>query len=238
LEAALERIVRRPVGVTVAGRTDAGVHASGQVAQIDLRADELGSLDRLVRRLNAVLGPQIRLLDATVVGDGFDARFSALWRQYRYRIADQLFSQDPLQRHRTWWTAPLDHLPMQQAAEALLGEHDFASYCIPKPGGSTVRTLLGLDVQRPGAGLVTVVARADAFGHHMVRFLVGALVAVGRGQRPAQWPAQVLAERRRDPRVQLAPAHGLTLQSVAYPLTDAAQAAQALASRVLRTPSS
>ncbi|MDR3107600.1 MAG: tRNA pseudouridine synthase A, partial [Bifidobacteriaceae bacterium] len=181
VESALARIVRRPVALTVAGRTDTGVHARGQVAHLDLSEAELTRLagrsgtaptvDALARRLNAVLPGDVRVLVASAVGDGFDARFSALWRRYRYRIADQTSLQDPLERGFTWWTRPLEEAAMAAAAGPLLGEHDFAPYCVPREGASSVRTLLALDVERVGPGRIDLWAQADAFCHHMVRFL-------------------------------------------------------------------
>ncbi|MDR2567332.1 MAG: tRNA pseudouridine(38-40) synthase TruA [Bifidobacteriaceae bacterium] len=244
LEAALERLIRRPVGVTVAGRTDAGVHARGQVAHVDLeeadlarlmgRSDASATVDPLVRRLNAIMAEDMRVLGAESVGDGFDARFSALWRRYRYRIADRGEYQDPLERGLTWWTRPLDAAAMAAAAAPLLGEHDFAAFCVPREGASTIRTLLELDVRRVNQGRIDVWVKADAFCHHMVRFMVGALAAVGSGRQAAAWPGEVLAGGRRPPQVQLAPAHGLTLEQVAYPDGDAAQSAQSLQARTNR----
>lgn len=242
LEAALERLIRRPVPVTVAGRTDAGVHARGQVVHVDLAQGELARLAGraevsaapLVRRLNAVLPNDVRVTGGEPVGDGFDARFAALWRRYRYRIADQPAAQDPIERGFTWWTRPLEAEAMARAAAPLLGEHDFAAFCVPRAGASTVRTLLELGVRRSGPGRVEFTVKADAFCHHMVRFLVGALAAVGAGRQGADWPERVLAGGERPPQVQLAPAHGLILEEVAYPVGDAAQAAQAARARVYR----
>ncbi|MDR2377861.1 MAG: tRNA pseudouridine(38-40) synthase TruA, partial [Bifidobacteriaceae bacterium] len=252
LERALERLIRRPVAVTVAGRTDAGVHARGQVAHLDLAESELSRLAGrsdppaspdppagaapLARRLNAVLADDVRVLGAALVGDGFDARFSALWRRYRYRVADRDAERDPLERGRTWWTRPLDSASMAAAAPPLLGEHDFAPFCVPRPGASTIRSLFELDVRRINPGRIDISVKADAFCHHMVRFIVGALAGVGAGRHGPDWPGQVLAGGRRPPEVQLAPAHGLTLEEVAYPSDDAAQAARAARARAHRQP--
>ncbi|HMA45609.1 MAG TPA: tRNA pseudouridine synthase A, partial [Frankiaceae bacterium] len=127
----------------------------------------------------------------------------------------------PLRRHDTVaWPRPLATAPMRQATAALLGEHDFAAYCRRRPGASTVRALLRLDVARDGDGVVTFDVEADAFCHSMVRALVGALLAVGEGRRPPSWPAQVLAGGVRDPAVTVVPAHGLTLVTVRYPPDD------------------
>ncbi|MDR1189679.1 MAG: tRNA pseudouridine(38-40) synthase TruA [Bifidobacteriaceae bacterium] len=244
LEAALERLIRRPVAVTVAGRTDTGVNARGQVVHLDLadaeiarlagRGDPTALTTPLVRRLNAVLAPDLRVLAGSAVDHGFDARFSALWRRYRYRIADRTDRQDPLERGVTWWTRPLDAAAMGAATAPLLGEHDFAPYCVPREGASTVRTLLELDVQRIDPGRIDVWVKADAFCHHMVRFLVGALATVGAGRYDTDWPAQVLASGVRPPQVQLAPAHGLTLEEVAYPPDGPAQRDQARRARTHR----
>jgi tRNA pseudouridine38-40 synthase len=234
---ALAKIIRRPVGLTVAGRTDAGVHARGQVAHLDLTEAELGrltGLEALARRLNAVLPDDVRVWAASAPGAEFDARFSALWREYRYRIADQRAACDPLERAFTWWTAPLDAAAIAQAGRALVGEHDFTAFCVPRPGASNVREVLKLRVERVGPGRLEIWARADAFCHRMVRFTVGALVAVGRGRRPVRWVGEVLAARRRDSAVEAAPARGLTLERVAYPTNPADLAVRAAQTRSRR----
>ncbi|MDR2114162.1 MAG: tRNA pseudouridine(38-40) synthase TruA [Bifidobacteriaceae bacterium] len=232
LEAALSRVVRRPVPVTVAGRTDAGVHARGQVAHLELEEPELEAVT--VRRLNAVLPEDLRVLAVAAAEPGFDARFGALWRRYCYRIADHPAVQDPLERRYTWWTPPLEIEPMAASAVTLLGEHDFRAYCIPRPGASTVRTLQELEVKRVSPGRVEIWVQADAFCHRMVRFLVGALTMVGRGRRPQAWPGQILAAGERESAVQVAPARGLTLEQVAYPKGSAALQIQAQNARVYR----
>ena len=249
LEAALGTVLRaEPPRLTVAGRTDAGVHARGQVAHVDVEdaawAQVRGRLDdpgtALVRRLAGVLPPDVVVHRAAPAPVGFDARFSALRRRYVYRLTDDPTAVDPLHRsfvlrHRL----PLDTAAMAEAAAALLGRHDFAAFCKPRPGATTIRTLLELAVQRPLAGpdqgLVTLEVRADAFCHSMVRALVGALLAVGEGRRPTGWPAELLLDGRRDPAAHVAPAHGLTLESVDYP-PDAGLAARAEATRARRPP--
>ncbi len=201
-----------PPQLTVAGRTDAGVHARGQVAHVDV--DELVE----ARRLNGVLPPDIRVRSVAVAADGFDARFSALSRRYSYRVTDGFV--DPLRRHDTVvHNKALDLHVMNEASALLLGEHDFAAYCKPREGASTVRRLLRLDWQRDGDVAVATV-EANAFCHNMVRALVGALLAVGEGRRPVAWPAEVLAAKVRDSAVAVAPAHGLTLEEVRYPPDD------------------
>ena len=176
---------------------------------------------------------------AEVVSPDFDARFSALWRHYRYRISDSVLTRDPLRRamvlhHRR----PLDAEVMHAAAQSLLGEQDFYSFCKPRPFATTVRTLQSLDVSRQGAdspdgGLVTVDVVADAFCHNMVRSLVGALLEVGDGRKPLTWPAQILEQRARGLGVTVAPAHGLMMEAVAYPAESdlAARAARTRARR-------
>lgn len=264
LEAALARVTREPVRVTVAGRTDAGVHARGQVAHLDLSEAALAALpgrsDReagpaLVTRLAGVLPPDVVVRSARIVSGDFDARFGALWRRYRFRISDSPAVHDPTRRDVLRLRRPLEVVAMARAAEPLTGEHDFLSFCRPREGASTVRTLMDLDVDRPGpdradAGLVVVTVRADAFCHHMVRSLVGALIAVGEGRRGPDWPSRVLAARTRTSPgpdgIGAAPmcrASGLSLDRVEYP-SEERLALQAAAARTVRgmrhtsTPSS
>ena len=206
-----------PVSLTVAGRTDAGVHASGQVVHADLPADTDPAT--LGRRLGGVLPPDMTVRSVTVAAPGFDARFSALGRRYRYRISDR--PVDPLRRRDTLsWQRPLDHDAMTAAGAGLLGEHDFAAYCRPREGATTIRTLRRLDAERDPDGVVVVAAEADAFCHNQVRAMVGALLTVGDGRRPVEWPRQVLEAGVRDSAVNVAPAHGLTLHAVDYPPDD------------------
>ena len=234
LEAALERVLRVPVGLTVAGRTDAGVHARGQVAHADLPVAAL-ELD-LVRRLARMLPADVRVRAVEVAPAGFDARFSALWRRYAYRVADDPAAADPLRRYDTLtWPRPLDAAAMQAAADRLLGERDFAAFCRRREGATTIRTLQELSWARDAAGVLTATVRADAFCHSMVRSLVGALLAGGGGRRPAGWPAAQLVRAERSGEVTVAPAHGLTLVEVGYP-PDAELAARAEATRRRREP--
>lgn len=216
-----------PPLVTVAGRTDAGVHARGQVAHVDVpTAAWLGLLGRsertpgraLVDRLAAVAPAELAVRRAGLAPDGFDARFSALWRRYAYRVADDPALRDPLRRFDVLWhRRPLDLAAMAAAGERLTGEHDFAAFCRPRPGATTIRTLLELRWEREPDGVAVAHARADAFCHSMVRALVGACLAVGEGRRAVDWPAEVLAAGARDSAVTVAPAHGLTLEEVRYP---------------------
>ena len=246
LEKALAQVLRLDaVSVTCAGRTDTGVHARGQVVHLDLDPDVFAAsagrgsstpAEALVRRLNGVLDDDVRVRAAAEAPDGFDARFSALWRRYAYRIADDARLVDPLVRHAVLsWSRPLDLDAMNEAAAALTGEHDFAAFCRRREGATTVRTLLELSWARDDAGLAVATVRADAFCHNMVRSLVGCLLPVGEGRQPVSWSADVLAAGVRDPGVTVARARGLTLEEVAYP-DDAGLAERARASRRMRTP--
>lgn len=218
--------------LTVAGRTDAGVHATGQVAHVDLPPGTDPGM--LCRRLAGVLPADVVVRAVVPAAAGFDARFSATGRRYRYRVSDGPL--DPLRRRDTiTWARPLDELAMTTAAAGLVGEHDFAAYCRPREGATTIRTLRRLDASRDEPGVVVVAAEADAFCHNQVRAMVGALLAVGDGRRPVEWPRQVLEARVRDSAVTVAPAYGLTLVGVAYP-PDAELAARAATARARRQP--
>jgi tRNA pseudouridine38-40 synthase len=248
--AALGRVLRlpSPPGLTVAGRTDAGVHARGQVIHTDVPAAAWPAAPggqvspavadrRLLARLDAVLPADVRVHAVAPAPDGFDARFSALWRRYSYRVCDEEARADPLRRHETLWSfRRLDLAAMNEAAAALLGEHDFAAFCRRREGATTIRTLRVLDWRRDGDGdgcaVATVVA--DAFCHNMVRALVGALLAVGEGRKPPGWPADVLAAAVRDPAVRVVAPHGLCLDEVGYP-PPAELAARAAETRRVRT---
>ncbi|MDP3967691.1 MAG: tRNA pseudouridine(38-40) synthase TruA [Nocardioides sp.] len=245
LEEALTQALRiAEVAVTCAGRTDTGVHARGQVVHFDVAPEALANaagrstaspVEALLRRLNGILPPDVRIRGAREVTEEFDARFSATWRRYAYRVADTAAAVDPLTRsHVLAWPRPLDEAAMNDAAVGLVGEHDFAAFCKRREGGTTIRRLTALTWRRTEEGLVVADVRADAFCHHMVRSLVGCLLAVGEGTRSREWPATVLARHERDPRVKVARAHGLTLEEVGYPADDQL-AAQAVAARRVRT---
>jgi tRNA pseudouridine38-40 synthase len=220
--------------LTVAGRTDAGVHARGQVAHADLPVDAWrAGEDAVPRRLARALPPDIRVWRITRAPEGFDARFSALWRRYSYRVCDDLAAADPLRRHDTLWhPRGLDLAAMNAAATALLGDHDFAAFCRRREGATTVRALRRLDWQRDFDGVAVACVIADAFCHNMVRALVGALLPVGEGSRPPSWPAAVLAAAVRDPAVRVVPPHGLCLEEVRYPEPGQLAARAALTRRV------
>jgi tRNA pseudouridine38-40 synthase len=219
LGAALAMVLRVPsVDLTCAGRTDAGVHARGQVVHADVASlpDAAEGLPRLARRLNGVLAGDVRRLAEAPAA--FDARFSALWRRYAYRVADRPELVDPLRRGQVLtWPRPVDEAAMNAAALAFVGEHDFAAFCKQREGATTIRTLLDHRWEREPDGLLVAHVRADAFCHSMVRSLVGCLLAVGEGRRPAEWAGEVLASAERDSAVAVSPAHGLTLEEVGYP---------------------
>jgi tRNA pseudouridine38-40 synthase len=222
VEEALGVLLRAPVALTVAGRTDAGVHATGQVAHAELAAVPD------LRRLNGILPPDVRVQAITEVPAEFDARFSALARHYAYRLDDGV--PDPLRRHDTVaWPRPLDVDAMHAAAQKLLGENDFAAFCRKREGATTIRTLRYLDVVR--ADVIVARVGADAFCHSMVRSLIGALVAVGEGRRGAGWPGSLLTEGERSSAITVAPARGLTLVRVDYPVGADALAARQQESR-------
>jgi tRNA pseudouridine38-40 synthase len=204
------------------------------VAQADVPAAAWSAhADAALRRLSRALPPDLRVRAIAAAPAGFDARFSALWRRYAYRICDDQARADPLRRHDTLWTPrPLDLAAMNEAASLLLGEHDFAAFCRRREGATTVRALRRLDWQRDADDVAVGCVVADAFCHNMVRALVGALIRVGEGARPSPWPAEVLAAAVRDPRVQVVPPHGLSLEEVRYPAPDQLAARAALTRRV------
>lgn len=245
LAGALETALRVPrVDIVCAGRTDTGVHARGQVVHLDVDETVLAAsagrstdppLDALLRRVNGILPTDVRVRRVAAVPDGFDARFSALWRRYAYRVADRPELVDPLHRSLVLaWPRPLAVNAMREASALLVGRHDFASFCKQREGATTIRTLLDLSWERDASGLAVATVRADAFCHSMVRSLVGCLLAVGEGRQPASWAGEVLRAETRSPRVAVAPAHGLTLEEVAYPADDelAGRADQTRAKRV------
>lgn len=251
LTEALARVLRVDAGdvrPVVAGRTDAGVHATGQVCHVDLPVDAWQALPgrstrtpevSLVRRLAGVLPPDVRVFAATVAPDGFDARFSALCRRYAYRICDDPGGVPPLRRfdvygHRPPGGARLDPEVLTEAAAPLLGDHDFAAFCRPRAGATTIRTLLEYRWDRDAHGFCVATVTAQAFCHSMVRSLVGCLLEVADGRKPVGWPAEVLAGRQRSGAFGTAPALGLTLEQVDYP-PDAELAARAEQARSRRT---
>jgi tRNA pseudouridine38-40 synthase len=237
VEEALARVLAlaEPPALTVAGRTDAGVHARGQAAHLDVPLDRWEQAGpAAMRRLARLLPPDVRMQAVSPAADGFDARFSALWRRYSYRVCDDPARADPLRRHDTLWhPRQLDLDRMNEAASSCLGTWDFAAFCRPRPGATTVRELLRLDWCRPEPGLAVATVVADAFCHHMVRALTGAMLSVGDRARPAGWLAGLLAAGVRDPAVRVLPPHGLCLEEVRYP-ADTELSARAAATRRVR----
>src|SRR5215207_4352647 len=214
LEDALSRLAKRPVRTVGAGRTDAGVHARGQVVHADVPA----RLDpeRVRRALNGRLKPEITVREVAWAPPGFDARHSARRRTYVYRIDDS-GDPDPLLRGFVLaWPRPLDLARMREAAGPLVGEHDFAAFCRGRAGATTTRRLRSLGIRRR-KGLVEVRLVADASCWQMVRGIVGHLLLVGDGRRDPASTVAVLAAADRSRAGNIAPAHGLVLESVAYP---------------------
>ena len=235
LEDALSQVFRRPLTLTVAGSTDAGVHASGQVAHVDLPVES--DVDGLAKRLSRILPADVRVFRASRVPDEFDARFSALRRHYVYRVADAPHGADPLRRLDTLsWPRPLSLAAMAEASRLLLGEHDFVAFCKRREGATTIRELQRLEWTRGEDTVLTAAVSADAFCHSMVRSLVGSLLAVGEGRKPVDWPASLLRATERSSSVTVAPPHGLTLVRVDYP-ADADLAARAEITRSVRVRS-
>jgi len=217
-----------PPGLTVAGRTDAGVHARGQVAHSDVPAASWEAMaPRLVMRLRGLLPGDVRVTSACLAPPHFDARFAATSRRYAYRVSDAPGGGDPMRRRDVLWNSrPLDVSMMDEAAAQLLGEHDFASFCRKREGASTIRRLITFSWSREPDELVVGGVVADAFCHNMVRSLVGACIAVGEGRRPVTWPAEVLSEAVRSSSVTVVPAHGLTLEEVTYAPVDELESRQ------------
>jgi tRNA pseudouridine38-40 synthase len=248
LEAALAVIFSRtgpPPVLTVAGRTDAGVHALGQVAHLDLTEEQLESLARrgdvggppsLARRLNGIAGldSDVWVSSAAIAPAGFDARFSAVWRRYEYRVADLGGPRNPLARHSTlWYPATLDLAAMDAAASGLVGLHDWAAYCKPREGATTIRTLQEFRWRRADDGVIVASVKADAFCHSMVRALVGACIAVGEGKLAGSQLVVLRDELKRTSAFTVVPAKGLTLLQVGYP-EDAGLAERAAQTRARR----
>ena len=222
METALEPLTRNPIALQVAGRTDAGVHATAQVAHFDLpERDHSGgewSLADLTYRLNRMLTEEIRIHSIALAPKFFHARFSALSRSYIYKIADGGQLIPPLLRYDTAsWYRPLEIMKMNQAISPLLGEHDFAAFCKARATGTTIRTLKEFALERGVDNVITARITADAFCHSMVRSLIGAAVCVGEGRFDPTWMKSVLDGRERIGESLVFPARGLTLTDVTYP---------------------
>lgn len=238
LEEALATLFHRVGGtpmLTVAGRTDAGVHASGQVAHLDLSEAHLIELARargsqgvsqeelLLRRMSSLLAREtdVVIRDVALAPTGFDARFSAVWRRYRYRVADADALKDPLERHRTvWHPRALDADVMSIACSGLLGLGDFAAFCKPRPEATTIRTLQQFSWQRDERGVLVASLQADAFCHSMVRSLIGASIAVGEGRLTSDALAALLEKKERSNAFVVQAAKGLDLVEVGYPASS------------------
>jgi len=225
LETWIARVLRldEQPRLVCAGRTDAGVHARGQVAHLDL---DLGVIsdggDALSHRLNRVLGGDCVVRRISVAPPGFDARFAAIWRRYVYRLSDASRPPDPLYRYQIAQVASEVDLPrFNKEAATLLGLRDFGAFCRHREGSTTIRTLLELGGRRitagPMVGVIECTVRADAFCHSMVRSLIGALVAVAIGQRDHEWLTGVTEQAIRGSTIMVMPPAGLTLEEVGYP---------------------
>jgi tRNA pseudouridine38-40 synthase len=232
IDEALSTVFRVPVVVRAAGRTDTGVHATGQVAHVDVPASAVplayprvrreGDPEflPLVRRLAKLLTDDVRVRDIVRAPEGFDARFSALRRHYQYRLSTASFGVEPAEaRFVAAWGKPLDLGAMRAASQDLLGLNDFAAFCRPREGATTIRDLQRLDWERDGDA-ITAYVTADAFCWSMVRSLVGALLAVGEGRLDPAWCAGLLEQTSRSSAFAVAPARGLTLVGVDYPPDD------------------
>ena len=243
LQGWITRILRldEPAQLVCAGRTDAGVHARGQVAHLDLGSTVITDGAALTQRLYKVLGGECVVRRISAAPPGFDARFAAIWRRYVYRLSDGGVPPDPLYRYQiTQVRDQVDLGRLNEEAAALIGLRDFGAFCRRRDGASTIRTLLELAARRvpsgPTAGVIECTVRADAFCHAMVRSLVGALVAVAIGQRDHEWLAAITERGVRDSTITVMPATGLTLEEVGYP-ADHELAARVLEARALREAS-
>ncbi len=246
LSAGLTMILRSATAIrlVVAGRTDAGVHARGQVVHADVNPAQWAALptrahgdpaQAAVARLAGVLPPEIVVHQVVPAAAGFDARFSAIERRYSYRILDQPHLLDPLRRRDTvLLRTELDVDRMNEAAVQLIGLADFAAFCRPRVGATTIRTLLEYTWQRAPDGVIQGQIRADAFCHSMVRALVGAVIPVGQRRQGIGWPREVLLAKERNGAVIVMPAKGLSLEEVRYP-PDAELGVRSVTARVRRT---
>ncbi|MBC3178986.1 tRNA pseudouridine(38-40) synthase TruA [Corynebacterium lujinxingii] len=240
IEEALSLVLRDDITLTVAGRTDAGVHASGQVAHADVHPASLeqrsieGDPGRLVRRLAKLLPEDVRVFAVEEAPEGFDARFSALTRTYVYRVTTHPAGALPTRaRDTAVWPKPVDLEATQACADALVGLHNFAAFCRPKEHATTIRDVHSFDWARVSPHIYEARITADAFCWNMVRALVATCLTVGEGRRQASWPNGLLLRDARAPEVPLAPARGLTLVGVEYPPADQL-AARAEATRAKR----
>lgn len=225
IEEALATVLRLTTAprLVVAGRTDAGVHATGQVAHVDLDLDDDVDFVRLTRKLSSLLRstPDVVIKGLREAAPGFDARFSPLARRYEYRLLDREELRNPLVRHRTVWTsAHLNVELMSETAATLVGLRDFGAFCKPREGATTIRELQEFTWTRDETGTLIARLQADAFCHSMVRALVGACVEVGSGRLTLADLGDVRDAAQRTSAFKIMPAHGLTLTDVIYPTDD------------------
>ena len=218
VEKAIGTITQTKIESIVAGRTDAGVHATGQVIHVDV--PESINLDEIAYKLNRILDEDIRIMQVSIAPEGFHARFSALRRSYTYKILDKNLPIPPIHRFGiASWYRPLDVDLLNEASALVLGHHDFAAFCKLREGGTTIRTLEKFHWERQGDLLVATVV-ADAFCYSMVRNLVGAAVCVADGRKEPAWMGELLANKERVSDSLVFPARGLTLSFVEYPTND------------------
>lgn len=215
IEEALARVLGREIPTSAAGRTDAGVHALGQVISFEV-AEPVRDISGLRRSLNAICGPAIAILEISDAREGFDARFDALSRTYEYGILRRVV-HDPFSRHTTWHhPGPIDVEAIKEAAQVLVGEHDFSSFGRVNEGKNPVRRISSVEIEEQDDLLVLRIT-ANSFIQQMVRSIVGTLVAIGEGKIPAAKMNDILHARDREAAGPVAPPHGLFLVSVAYP---------------------
>jgi tRNA pseudouridine38-40 synthase len=220
IEEAISKIARVNVETIVAGRTDAGVHATGQVIHVDV-PEEMG-IEDLGYKLNRILDEDVRINGIEIAPPAFHARFSALRRYYEYRILDENKVIQPLARLNTAsWYRPLDMDLMNRASALLLGTHNYAAFCKYREGATTIRTLETYQWRRDAEGVLVADVVADAFCYSMVRNLVGAIVCVADGRKDPEWITTLLEDKERVSDSLVFPARGLTLYEVDYP--DAAE---------------
>ena len=218
VEKAIAIISQSKIDSIVAGRTDAGVHATGQVIHVDV--PESINLDEIAYKLNRILDEDIRIIQVSIAPEAFHARFSALRRSYIYKILDKNLPVPPINRFDiASWYRPLEVDSLNEASALVLGHHDFAAFCKFREGGTTIRTLEKFQWERQGDLLVASVV-ADAFCYSMVRNLVGAAVCVADGRKESSWMGELLANKERVSDSLVFPARGLTLSSVEYPTND------------------
>jgi tRNA pseudouridine38-40 synthase len=216
VEKAIGTVTQSKIDSIVAGRTDAGVHASGQVIHVDV--PDTVNLEELGYKLNRILDTDVRVMNVSIAPVAFHARFSALRRHYTYKILDANQVVSPLHRFDvTSWYRPLDIDAMNTASALLLGDHDFAAYCKFREGATTIRQLQKFEWIRDSEGYLIGDVVADAFCYSMVRNLVGAVVCVADGRFGPEWIAETLANKVRISDSLVFPASGLTLRQVDYP---------------------